>query len=1451
MRESEYTIAIIGMAGKFPCSDDVDQFWQNLKVGKNCITRDPSADKPGYVAAYGKLDDIAGFDAGFFGISPAEANDSDPEMRVMLELTQHALENAGYAAPEKSHKTGIYTSFGNGVYIWNYIMQSGSNWYENYEIYKAYLSTRCEKIAYKFGFEGPAIMSEYACASSLNAVHQACQSLLNFECDMALAGGVSVDMKQEGYPASLATTSSKGVMRSFDKDSDGLVPGSGAGLVVLRRYEDAVNDHDNIIAVIKGTYVNNDGNRKAGFAAPGVFGQTDCLRSVLSVSDVSADDIDYYETHGTATELGDSIELTAISGVIGKRDSDNKLYIGSVKPNIGHTNMAAGIANVIKTALILQNRTIVPTINYQNPCSSIESAGGALEVADKVMNFSKDKQMTAVCSAVGMGGANAMAVLAEYIPENERSSVKNELSQLLVFSGKTREAVTKIREKTIDLVKRDGLRLDDTAYTLQNGRDEYEYRAYEICGSGSENELRRVHHIGDGASRRIVFVFSGAGSFDRTIGKELYNTYPVFKKYMDQCFECCERNGISDIKKTYLDFEVSDPESADNIKGIELIFAIGYSLAKTYMELGICPDTIVGHSNGEYIAAVVSGIMSMDDAVKLLKARAELMEKLPEGAMINIAAPEDKVTEMLEDGVSIGAVNAPGRIMVTGRRDAMDKFEEKLKAAEMMYSSMRVNRASHCSIMQDISEEYLEMLNKVSFSKPKMKIVSTCDVEQDSSVMTSPDYWIKQMCEPVRFCDAVRKIENEEESLFIEMGTSDTLASMIRKIRTESGFAPAIASFDSPTAENARDGFLAALGEIWCCGITPDWDKLYDEKPYKVQLANYPFEHKEYWKFNENIFSSSYSAKEVGNVLICDGLDENTFAKTRYIAGRTEGNIIIAEPATEQYNNNSKLTSAFDEIRALWSNIRENEFGDSDVLLLRDVDGFIEDSDKLSAACIMDYFRMQPDFSVDDVFTKEKLIAFTGTIEKYVPFIEYFVSFLNDYNYISYEYGMITFNEKAKNLSDKNTLLAEFSKKYPDQCAYLEFCVYASDHYDEVFRGNREGSTVIYPDGKFDLIYSYESRMKKYTYTEKCIRALGKTVRRIADSAGRKLRILEIGAGSGEMTDTILEQLDGLEYEYWFTDLKLSLVNERKNSPDKDNRNMRFAAMDIAKSPAEQGFTENSFDVVILYDVIQATENISRTLKNISSLIADNGIFAFVQTCDGIELLNLIFGYAPGWWNYSKDPERNRITMPPEKWREKLIASGFSNVASLPDDKESNAYRFIMQKKAESNADERIFCSDDKNKRFEILKKECSDISVSFLDDLSEENINSEAKKLRCDTIIMNKEDESASDENDNGARDDLDAKLFDIVKEVIGADVSIDDNLYELGMDSLMAMMISSKIQKELGYNMQLSDMYDTSSVREISDFLRGIAKTDSVVEEENETSEPMKTLDDLFADL
>ncbi len=517
MNESEYSIAIIGMAARFPSSENLNEFWKNLKEAKNCITRDNSADKLGYVGAYGKLNDIGCFDADFFNMTSVEAVDSDPEQRIMMELTYHALENAGYDSSRCERKTGIYTSFSNGVYVWNYIMQSGSDWYDKYEIYKAYLSTRCEKIAYKFGFEGPAIMSEYACASSLNTIHQACQSLLNYECDMALAGGVSVDMKQEGYPASLATTSSKGCMRPFDKNADGLVPGSGAGIVVLRRYEDAVNDHDNIIAVIKGTFVNNDGNKKAGFAAPSVFGQTECLRSVLSVSDVESDDIDYYETHGTATELGDSIELRAIKNVVGNRSNNNKLYIGSVKSNIGHTNMAAGVANVIKTALILRNRTIVPTVNFEHPCSELEDTAGHVCVASETVKFNKDKQMLAVCSAIGMGGANAMAVLGEPYEKTSRSKEDRLLSHLLIFSAKTKEALSEIAKETLECIKENSIRVDDAAFTLQKGRTDHKFRAYEIFGEGAENKLRRIRCFDNENKKRIVFVLSGAGSFDRTI----------------------------------------------------------------------------------------------------------------------------------------------------------------------------------------------------------------------------------------------------------------------------------------------------------------------------------------------------------------------------------------------------------------------------------------------------------------------------------------------------------------------------------------------------------------------------------------------------------------------------------------------------------------------------------------------------------------------------------------------------------------------------------------------------------------------------------------------------------------------------------------------------------------------------------------------------------------------
>ncbi len=1379
MDNAEYSVAIIGMAGRFPMADDVEQFWENLKDGRDCITYQTDNQREHFVGAYGRMENIDQFDANFFDVNRAEALDTDPEQRIMMELSYHALEHAGYDSSTWEGKIGMYASFDNGVYVWNNIMQQGRDWYETYQLYKAYLATRCEKIAYKLGFTGPAIMSEYACASSMNAIHQACQSLLNYECDMALAGGVTAEPEQEGYPDYLATESRKGQIRPFDRDADGLVPGSAAGVVVLKRYEDAEADHDNIIAVIRGTFVNNDGNRKAGFAAPSVFGQQECLRSVLSVSEMSPDDIAYYEAHGTGTDLGDSIELRAIKSVIGSRPADSPLYIGSVKSAIGHTNMAAGVTNVIKAALMLQNRMLVPSLHYDNPCSELAEDHCPIKVSTRTESWNGDQPMRAVCSAVGMGGANAMAVLEE--PEHlerktreaghAQNSDGNGLSQLFLYSGKTKQAAETLRDSIEDYVKSSDVDLAGAAYTLQTGRGQFAHRTFSVMGAdGKRIRTQRVKELDPDKKRELVFVFSGVSNFDRTIGKELYETSPVFRGYMDQCFACCEANGIAGIRETFLNFLTEDTKeiTAEHGSGIQILFALGYSLGRTLLDLGLKPDRIMGHSNGEYIAAAVSEILSMEDCIRLLKERAALMQTLPEGGMINVAEGEERVRSILCDGVTIGAVNAPNRVMVTGRLDAVDAFEEILKKEDILYSRSPADRASHCDLMEEIADAYGKAFDSVVFGEPQIPVVSTAgpDPASGGREMMEPQYWIRQMCQPVQFYRAVDAVYEDRESIFLEIGTGDALASIIRKVKTGQDPIEAFAIFDSPTAQDARNGFLAALGCLWCAGVSVNWEALYEGLPYKTPLPRYPFERESFWTYQRDLDLAQSDGRTAANA---GGAEQQTLAGSNGVAG------------------------LFADMKETEAALQAGFFDKETITVLKDIPGYEEDGNRLTAACILEYFRTQPEFSFDEIYTLEKLVHIFGVKEQWIPFLDYFITFLCDYGYAKREFGLIEFLDAAKQMESKEIVLKKCRENHPDCCAYMEFAAYASDHYKEVFSGRREGSTVIYHEGKFDFINSFEARMPRYSYTRTCLKALADVVGRTVHQAERPVRILEIGAGSGEMTDLVLEQLEGCKAEYWFTDIKKSLVVTRQNSEkEREGISMHYEVLDVAENPAEQGFAEHSFDLVLLFDVIQATENIVKTLGNIDALLRDDGACLFVQTCDGSELLNLIYGYAPGWWNYAGDPARQRISMAPEKWREFLMGAGFTNVHSMPHDGASDAYLLMMQP------------SERGSKQDEISAKE--------------------------ETL------------------DPLEQQLLDIVAEVLGREAALDDNLYELGMDSLMAMMISSKVQLKMHLNLQLADLYGMMTAREIAEFLR---TADSKEEEEIKFAEPEKSLEDLFDEL
>ena len=875
--ESEYSIAIIGLAGRFPKADNVEQFWENLKNGRDCITRNSALDDASTTGAYGVLENIGEFDADFFDISPKEAADLDPQERIMLELTHHLLENSGCSSSRYSGTVGLYLSFDHSVYVWNKIMRSGRSWYEQYQFNKIHIAARCEHIAYKFGFNGPAVMIDYACASSAYSVHEACQALLNYDCDMAIAGGITAEPEQSSYVSGINTMSNTGITRPFDKRADGFVPGCAAGLVALKRYDDAVREHDNIIAVIRGTSVNNDGNRKAGFGAPSVFGQTACLRNLFSVTETDPAEIDYIEAHGTATELGDSIEARSLKTVMGKRDEGSRIKIGSVKSNIGHTGMAAGISNIIKTALILRNRMYVPTVNSEEPCDELCSEGCPIELCTEAAPINKDKQLLAVSSSIGMGGANVMALLAEYIPEHERKPENRSVPRLLPISGKTKKAAELIAADVKRALADTSRRIDDMAYTLQCGRNDYNFRTYLIADGDSVRE-RRVTELPKKEKRDTAFVFSGVSDISRTLGRELYHYSSIFRTELDKCFDMAESSGTSGMREYYLNSSYENI-AEDSVRSMIMVFCLGYALARTLNEFGIKPDVLIGHSGGEYIAAAVSGIISAEDAMKMLRLRQELIEKLPEGAMLNVSMSADKVRELLIDGVEIGAVNAPERVMVSGKCEDIDRFEAIIREKGVLCSRLKVSRAGHCCLMDEITEEYKKRISGIRFSMGEIKVVSAGkpDPEGNNMDMACAEYWAAQMRDPVNFYDAVKAVDDRRRTVFIEIGASDNLTSMIRKMKPVNEAVSAFAVFDSPTAADSGRGFLGFAGELWCSGIRLDLEKLYDEKPEKVPVSNYPFERKLYWDYDRNIGINASGTDAPESEAEADGPENSDF----------------------------------------------------------------------------------------------------------------------------------------------------------------------------------------------------------------------------------------------------------------------------------------------------------------------------------------------------------------------------------------------------------------------------------------------------------------------------------------------------------------------------------------------------------------------------------------------
>lgn len=882
MDAAEYGIAVIGIAGRFPGAENLENFWQNLCEGVESISS-PSNDDllsagippatvndPSYMKAGGRLGDIAGFDAPFFGYSPREAELIDPQQRVFLECAWEALENAGYATGAYDGPIGVYAGSSMSSYLLSNLLGNPAvqGRVDPLQIRlgndKDFLSTR---VSYKLGLTGPSIAVQTACSTSLVAVHYACQSLLYGECDMALAGGVSISVPQQaGYLYREGSIlSPDGHCRAFDAGARGTIPGNGAGIVVLRRLADALANGDCVRAVIRGSAINNDGAIKVGYTAPSIAGQAKAIEEALAMANVEPDTITYVEAHGTGTRLGDPIEIAALTQAFRTRTMGcGFCAIGSVKTNIGHLDAAAGVAGLIKTVLALEHKQIPPSLHFECANPEINFATSPFFVNTALRDWDPARvPRRAGVSSFGMGGTNAHVVLEEAPVTG--SSRSDSAPQLLVLSAGTESALEAATTNLAEhLGAQDATILADVAYTLQVGRAAFRHRRAVVARDAREavNALmtrdpeRSFTSAVFNSERSVVMMFPGQGSQYTNMARDLYDQEAVFRAQIDYCAELLKPHLGLDIRDVlYPDGEQYD-EMARSLDQTWLtqpaLFVTEYALARWWMEQGVEPEAMIGHSIGEYVAACLAGVFSLEDALRLVAARGRLMQQQPAGAMLGVPVSERELQPLLSATLSLAAVNGPELCTVAGPEEDIADFQRVLTSRGIISHRLKTSHAFHSSMMDPVLVSFRDIVSQIHLSPPTIHYVSNVTGTQITAAdATDPDYWCRQLRQTVRFAAGVTELLRDESQILLETGPGRTLSTLARRSTgTDAGrvILPSLRHPADPAVTPDTIFLLHTLGMLWLSGARVKWVRSRIEHPRKrIPLPPYPFEHRQYW----------------------------------------------------------------------------------------------------------------------------------------------------------------------------------------------------------------------------------------------------------------------------------------------------------------------------------------------------------------------------------------------------------------------------------------------------------------------------------------------------------------------------------------------------------------------------------------------------------------------------
>ncbi|MEM8676958.1 MAG: SDR family NAD(P)-dependent oxidoreductase [Cyanobacteria bacterium P01_G01_bin.67] len=868
-------IAVVGMSGRFPGAKDIDAFWQNLRDGVESISffsdeelLSSGLDRtlledPNYVKAKAIISDIELFDAEFFGFSPKEAELLDPQQRLFLEFAWSAMENAGYNPETYEASIGVYA----GVDVNSYLI---NNIYPNFDGIldfqtliangTDYLSTR---VAYKLNLKGPSVTVQTACSTSLVSVHMACQSLLNGECDMSLAGGISLSIpERSGYfYQEGGVFSPDGHCRAFDADAQGTIFGEGIGIVVLKRLADAIADGDCIHAVIKGSAINNDGSLKAGYTAPSPDGQSAVISEAQAIAGVAPETVTYIEAHGTGTALGDPIEIEALTQVF-RSSTDKKEFcaIGSLKTNVGHLSVAAGVASLIKTILSLKHQLIPPSLHFEQPNPQIDFGNSPFYVNTKLSKWmANDTPRRAGVSSFGIGGTNAHVILEEALPTE--TSVTSRPWQLLLLSAKTDSALSKATVNLAENLKQHPkLNLADAAYTLQVGRQSFKHRRAVVC-QNTENAVialqdskRVLTSFTESSERPVVFMFTGQGTQYANMAREIYHSEATFTEQIDICCELLQPQLKLDLRQLLYPTEADEDTAAQQLQQTAItqpaLFTIEYALAKLWMSWGVHPVAMIGHSIGEYVAATLAGVFSLEEALTLVTARGQLMQQLSSGSMLAIPLSELEVQPYLGSGLSVAVINSSSSCVVSGTTEAVEALQNKLATLEVDCRLLRTSHAFHSPMMEPILEPFRERVAQVSLKPPQIPYISnvtgTWITPQEA---TSSDYWSNHIRKTVRFESGLQELFKKPIQVLLEVGPGRTLSKLAQRHQQKQPEQLVLNSVRHPKEQQSDIEFLLkTVGQLWLAGVQVDWSGFYaQEQRHRIPLPTYPFERQRYW----------------------------------------------------------------------------------------------------------------------------------------------------------------------------------------------------------------------------------------------------------------------------------------------------------------------------------------------------------------------------------------------------------------------------------------------------------------------------------------------------------------------------------------------------------------------------------------------------------------------------